>query len=67
MRNYTTAQGDTWDIISYRVYGTEKVIDILIEANHQYRNVTIFPANIKLVIPDVETVALSTLPPWKRS
>ena len=30
---YTTVQGDTWDLISYKVYGSEKYIGNLMQAN----------------------------------
>ena len=29
---YSTVQGDMWDMISYRVYGSEKYVKILLEA-----------------------------------
>ena len=38
---YSTVQGDMWDLISYRVYGTEKYVKNLLEANPQYRNVVV--------------------------
>lgn len=30
---YTTIQGDTWDLIAYKLYGEEKYMKNLIEAN----------------------------------
>lgn len=67
MREYVTVQGDTWDIISYKVYGSEKYMTKLIEANTEYRETIIFGANAKLKIPEIETPIPTTLPPWKRS
>ena len=69
MRNniYTTTQGDMWDTISLRVYGTEKLMHVLIEANHRYRNISIFPANIELVVPDAQTQERIAFPPWRAS
>jgi phage tail protein X len=66
MTDYTTIQGDTWDLISYKVYGSEKYMIKLIEANPEYRETVFFSANIKLKVPDIETPIPNKLPPWKR-
>lgn len=67
MRNYTTVQGDRWDIISLKVYGTELRMDALIDANFVHRNTSIFCAGVVLNVPDVDTTQLfENLPPWKR-
>lgn len=63
---YTTTQGDTWDLISFKVYGDEHYIDVLIKANPTYRSITIFLANIELMIPQISIAPIDTLPPWKR-
>lgn len=65
-KTYTTVQGDTWDMISLRVYGTEKHMGELIEANPAYRETVFFSANALLVIPEVTAALNSKLPPWKR-
>ena len=31
--DYTTKSGDTWDQIAYKVYGSEKKTDSLLQAN----------------------------------
>lgn len=66
INTYITSQGDTWDMISYKVYGNEKYVDRLIQANLFYKEVVIFSANVKLTIPEVSIRYRSTLPPWKR-
>ena len=69
MRKYRTIQGDTWDLIAFRMYptiGGEKLMDILIEANPDYVNTVIFPANIVLSIPTVNIPVITSLPAWKR-
>lgn len=68
MRNYTTQQRDTWDIISLRMYGSERFMDRLIDANPGHRRVGEFSAGIVLLVPDVpEAVRDETLlPPWRR-
>ena len=35
---YTTIQGDTWDLIAYKLYGEEKYMKNLIEANCPMRS-----------------------------
>lgn len=67
MKRYVSIQFDTWDIISYRVYGDEHYVAELIAANHEHRDVVLFPAGVVLNIPEIDTEeATSTLPPWKR-
>jgi phage tail protein X len=41
---YTTIQGDTWDLIAYKLYGEEKYMKNLIEANWPLLDVLIFPS-----------------------
>ena len=66
-RIYKTIQGDTWDLISFKLYrdlGGEGLCDKLISANTKYINYVIFPAGCELVIPDIEIPKVNTLPPW---
>lgn len=63
---YTTQQGDTWDIIAFKVYSDEKQMAALIEANQQHRNVVFFSANVILNVPTVTISNKATLPPWRR-
>lgn len=67
--NYTTIQGDTWDIISLKNYNDEHFVGELIEQNWQHRDVVFFSAGVKLTIPDITTEQLDSqnLPPWRRS
>lgn len=69
MANYTTRQGDTWDVISLRLYGAERFMDRLIDANRDYREVGAFSAGIVLVAPDIPEAERETtlLPPWRRN
>ena len=67
MPNYRTSQGDTWDIISYRLYKTEKKVAELIEANPQYREVVIFAANVVLNAPVITVVNTAPAPPWRQN
>lgn len=69
MKTYRTIQGDQWDMIAYKLYkglGGENQMSTLIDANPEYVDMTIFPANIILNVPEVNTPVSSNLPPWKR-
>lgn len=67
MTNYTTIQGDMWDYIAYKVYGNEKYIKLLMNANQEYRDYAVFPQGIRLVCPDIPVEDGPTyLPPWRQ-
>lgn len=66
MRNYTTIQGDTWDMISYKVYGDCKYMDKIIEANSKYTDIFSFSANIIINIPEIIAEYTTVVPPWKK-
>lgn len=62
-----TIQGDTWDILSLRAYGSTAFMDKLIQANPEKRRITIFPAGVEIEVPKVDTTQTAAgLPPWKR-
>lgn len=63
---YTTIQGDTWDVISYKVYGTEAHMSNLIYANQQHANTAVFGADIVLAVPSVPIETAADLPPWRK-
>ncbi|AIF51260.1 tail protein X [Pelosinus sp. UFO1] len=63
---YTTKQGDMWDAIAYKVYGSEHQMHVLMDANPVYIPTVIFPAGVILVVPDIATSQPQNLPPWKR-
>ena len=63
---YVTVQGDMWDEIAYKIYGSVKYVGALLLANPDYITIFRFPAGITLKCPDVsEEVSSSSLPPWK--
>lgn len=64
MNNYTTIQGDTWDLISYRLWGSEYLLPLLLEANMQHRDIVVFDGGIKLNVPDVDTTTYTVRPHW---
>lgn len=63
---YTTIQGDTWDLISYRVYGEEKYMRYLIEANWQYIDILQFSSGTVLTVPDLPEETDEDAPFWRR-
>jgi phage tail protein X len=65
-RTYTTVSGDMWDWIAKKTLQSEMYMDALIKANIKHRNMFIFPAGVKLSIPDAPALPLEGLPPWKR-
>lgn len=67
MGTYNTVLGDTWDIISLKVYGKETYVGQLMEANKQHIETVIFSAGTVINVPNIKFVQDdSTLPPWKR-
>lgn len=66
IKKYSTVQGDTWDIIALRQMGSEKNMNLLIEANAQHNATVIFSAGVILTIPPVAKNSMQSLPPWKR-
>lgn len=69
MTTIKTRSGDTWDSIAYRIWGKgadQAHMSDLIDANSRHVEVTVFSANVEIVIPDVEDKTAVTLPPWRR-
>ena len=44
MKQYQTIQGDMWDSIAKKVYGTEKAMELLMQANPAYLDTAVFGA-----------------------
>lgn len=63
---YTTVAGDMWDLISYRIYGNERYMAQLLEANPQHSAVMVFGGGVELVVPDIVVPVAATLPVWAR-
>lgn len=62
-----TQQGDMWDTISLRAYGSTAFADDLITANPEHRKTVVFPAGVEIKTPEIDTTqTASNLPPWKR-
>lgn len=65
-KTYRTISGDIWDNVAKKQLGSEVYTTLLLEANPEQMKYTILPAGINLVIPDITTPLVETLPPWKR-
>ena len=62
---YTTIQGDTWDLIAYKLYGEEKYMRYLIEANWKYIDVFRFSSGTVLNVPDLPEEKDEDVPFWR--
>lgn len=67
-KTYETQLGDTWDVISFKVYGSEMFVSDLVEANWRFREVMIFGAGSVISVPELTEVRrdAAKLPPWRR-
>ena len=50
---YMTSQGDTWDLIAYDLYGAEKYMRYLIEANWPLLDILVFSSGTVINVPDI--------------
>lgn len=62
---YTTSQGDTWDLMAYNLYGAEKYMRCLIEANWPLLDMLVFPSGVKINVPDIPEDAAEDVPFWR--
>lgn len=68
---YRTENGDTWDLIAYKIYGNELYMHDLMRANVNLIGIAIFDANIPIIVPKIANTNSNTnnnsnLPPWKK-
>jgi len=62
---YTTVQGDTWDKISFNVYGNSKHIGILMENNYDLLNIFVFSAGTEVNYPELTEEESQDVPEWR--
>lgn len=64
---YVTKQGDMWDFVAWRVYGSESYVTVLYRANPQYMDVYVFDAGVILECPEltVEETTEESIPEWR--
>lgn len=68
--NYTTKQGERWDLLAWKFYGSTKAMNALIEANPTIPLSSELEHGTQLIVPILdntsESVITINLPPWKR-
>lgn len=65
MDTYSTISGDTWDLICFKCYGNEWVMDTVMRANPHLIDISKFNAGTVIRLPDIDTTVLNKdLPPW---
>jgi phage tail protein X len=65
MNTYITIQGDTWDKISFNVYGNSKYIGILMQNNFNLLDIFIFSAGTEVNIPELTEEEAEDIPEWR--
>lgn len=65
-KTYTTVQGETWDEIAYKVYGSEEYAAFLMANNYPFLDILVFSAGTVLNTPGIPWYEESDeLPPWR--
>lgn len=64
MSNYTTIQGDTWDMIAKKVYDDESYTSLLMEENSQLLDYFVFPEGIVITVPE-KPEETDDMPEWR--
>lgn len=62
---YTTKQGDTWDLMSYDLYGNEKYMHYLTEANMPLLDILVFPSGVVIHVPELPEEREEDQPFWR--
>lgn len=69
-KTYITTSGQTWDQIALDLYGDEYCCQYIMDANPDKLDYLIFPAGIKLKIPEDESFldnqTSENYPEWRR-
>lgn len=65
MADYITVAGDTWDMISRNVYGSEMHADLLMDANRSLLTTFRFDSGVEIQVPDLPEEKDGLAPPWK--
>jgi phage tail protein X len=64
-KTYTTIQGDTWDMIAYKLTSHESFMTSLLRANPDHIRTVIFSSGTVLNVPPESAIELDGLPPWR--
>ena len=65
MGTYTTIQGDTWDMIAYRLFGNEAYMEEMMMENLPYIDTLVFSSGTKIIVPDIPEDADEDVPFWR--
>ncbi len=66
MTMHRTVDGETWDYLSLKYYGTEKLMHLIISANPDLAYMHVLRGGLEIVIPDPPETVEEELPPWKK-
>lgn len=61
---YKTEAGDTWDLIAFKLFGNENLMQELLEENIELSEIVIFPAGVELSIPEINEDKKRGVAPW---
>ncbi|MBC2855358.1 tail protein X [Cetobacterium sp. 2A] len=64
LSSYITQKGDTWDLISFKVYGSVQYVEELKKANYDFIKLICFPEEVALIIPVVKVSEEGENPEW---
>lgn len=68
--NYTVKEGERWDSLAWKFYGSVKAMSVLIENNPTIPLANVLPAGTQIIVPILDNTAdaviKTNLPPWKR-
>lgn len=53
MKTYTTVQGDCWDLVAFKIYGSERYMKILADANPSLLDYMVFPTGTIINVPEL--------------
>lgn len=61
-----TVQGQAWDQVALKRYGSEKQMSALLPVNVDEIDALLFEGGIALEIPVIEPLRVKSIPPWER-
>jgi len=68
LRQYMVSQGDVWDLVSFRIFGDECLMNVLLSANPTLRHIVQFNEPLIINVPErpiKRSQSSINLPPWK--
>ena len=61
----TTIQGDTWDMIAYRLFGNEAYMEEMMMENLPYIDTLVFSSGTVLSVPELQEGQDEGVPFWR--